>query len=106
MRRMPSTVVQSRRAAWRSPRELPRWASRLTLEILGVRREPVQAISDADLLAEGGMWREGKLPGAPDVERAGFARWWSEVNAKGGAAWERNQEVWVVEFRREPDGDS
>jgi predicted alpha/beta hydrolase family esterase len=84
---------------WRPPREMPRWASRLTLEIQRVRSEPVQAISETDLLAEGGMWREGSPPGPPDAERAGFARWWSEVNARRGTTWERNPRVWVIEFR-------
>lgn len=46
-------------AEFRPAREMPQWASRLTLEITGVRLEQVQAISSEDLVAEGGMWREG-----------------------------------------------
>jgi hypothetical protein len=49
------------------------------------------------------MWREGTVPAADGEgrdERAGFARWWSEVNARRGTTWERNPWVWVVEFRR------
>jgi hypothetical protein len=38
---------------WRSPLYMPRWASRLTLEIVGVRVQRVQEISDDDARAEG-----------------------------------------------------
>jgi len=91
---------------WRPAREMPRWASRLTLEIVRARLERVQDIAAADLAAEGGMWREGQ-PSAADAtdtdERMGFARWWSEINARRGTTWERNPWVWVVEFRRVPE---
>lgn len=85
---------------FRPAREMPQWASRLTLEITGVRLEQLQAISPEDLEAEGGMWREGASNPGPEADREGFARWWSEVNAAGGNTWERNPWVWVVEFRR------
>jgi hypothetical protein len=89
---------------FRPAREMPQWASRLTLEITGGRLEQVQAISGEDLEAEGGMWREGAPVPSPEAEREGFAQWWSAVNAAWGTTWERNPWVWVVEFRR-ADGD-
>jgi hypothetical protein len=93
---------------WHPAREMPRWASRLTLEIVAVRLERLQEIAATDLAAEGGMWRESTIPGgaagrheaSADLERAGFARWWSEVNARRGTTWERNPWVWVVELWR------
>ncbi len=88
------------KAEFRPAREMPQWASRLTLEITGVRLEQLQAISPADLEAEGGMWRGGiSRPGA-EADREGFARWWGEVNAARGNRWAPNPWVWVVEFRR------
>lgn len=89
---------------FRPAREMPQWASRLTLEITGGRLEQVQAINSEDLEAEGGMWREGAPVPSQEAEREGFAQWWSAVNAAWGTTWERNPWVWVVEFRR-ADGD-
>ena len=86
-------------SASRPAREMPQWASRLTLEITGVRLEQLQAISPEDLKAEGGMWRGGASNPGPEADREGFARWWSEVNAARGNRWEFNPWVWVVEFR-------
>jgi len=85
---------------FRPAREMPRWASRLTLEIAAVRLEQLQAISPADLEAEGGMWREETCDPGSEADREGFARWWSEVNAARGNRWAHNPWVWVVEFRR------
>jgi hypothetical protein len=79
-------------------REMPQWASRLTLEITAVRAEQLQVISPEDLTAEGAMWREGAP--AQGMEREGFEHWWNAVNAAGDATWEHNPWVWVVEFRR------
>jgi hypothetical protein len=89
---------------FRPAREMSQWASRLTLEITGVRLEQVQAISSEDLVAEGGTWREGAPVPSPEADREGFAQWWSAVNAARGTTWECNPWVWVVEFRR-ADGD-
>jgi hypothetical protein len=70
------------------------------LEITGVRLEQLQAISAADLEAEGGMWRGGTSKPVVEADREGFARWWSEINAARGNRWAHNPWVWVVEFRR------
>lgn len=88
------------REEFRPAREMPQWASRLTLEISAVRLEQLQAISPADLEAEGGMWRGGTSKPDAEADREGFARWWSEVNAARGNRWAHNPWVWVVEFRR------
>lgn len=97
---------------------MPRWASRITLEITGVRVERAHDISDADIAAEGvdaeaveALWQ-----GATRTRRfeAGYlkdkyfshidgwpkAQWaaaWTLIN--GRASWDANPWVWVVEFK-------
>lgn len=94
---------------WRSSIHMPRWASRLTLEITDVRVERVQEISAADIEAEGAMPGCGldmscdicQLSGTEDcptnATRCTFAGPWNDTNGKG--AWERNDWVWVLSFR-------
>jgi len=88
---------------WRGGRFMPRWASRITLEITDVRVERVQEISEDDVLAEGCGLRPWYLnaSGYPEGPRtAGFAELWDSINAKRGYPWEDNPWVWVVEFER------
>lgn len=81
---------------WRPSIHMPRWASRLTLEITGVRVERVQDISESDAEAEG----VDAIPQAPASlsHRTSFAGLWDRINGKG--AWQRNDWVWVLTFRQ------
>jgi len=81
---------------WRPSIFMPRHASRLTLEITGVRVERVQDISEDDAKAE------GVEPFAPDDGRyrIGYAELWDSINAKRGFGWEVNPWAWVLEFKR------
>lgn len=77
-------------------RFLPRWASRITLEITEVRVERLQDISDEDSLAEGIYpTSTGLYPGSP---RAAYQKLWEQINGPG--SWEANPWVWCVEFKR------
>lgn len=67
---------------------MPRTASRLLLEVIGKRIEPLQAITEVDAMAEGVR------------DRAAFSRLWDNLNAKRGCSWESNPFVWVIEFRK------
>jgi hypothetical protein len=80
---------------WRPSTHMPRWASRITLEITGVRVERVQEISEEDAIAEG-MTMIG--PTAL-TNRTSFARLWDTINESRGYGWDVNPWVWVVEFR-------
>ena len=80
---------------WRPSIFMPRWASRILLEITAVRVERLNAISDADALAEG-CSSDSMLSG--DCLASVYARLWESINGPG--SWGANPWVWVVEFRR------
>lgn len=114
---------------WRPSIFMPRWASRITLEVTGVRVERVQDISKEDAIAEGARFTDygmhecqmsidgGKTYGVHRQQKAG----WSLVQTtsyeqclgtpqaafgnlwiaiNGQESWDANVWVWVVEFRR------
>jgi hypothetical protein len=92
---------------------MPRWASRVTLEVADVRVVRLQSISYEDAIAEG-MFDPGSIKEPSPVtgesgEQAGrrlrspqrnYAVLWDELNAAAGYGWNANPWVWVVEFRR------
>jgi hypothetical protein len=84
---------------------MPRWASRITLEVTGVRVERVQDITDYDALSEGvfgGECIDLKGPYAADqaLPKMCFANLWDSINAKRGFGWYKNPWVWVISFNR------
>jgi hypothetical protein len=96
---------------WKPSIHMPRWASRITLEITDVQVETVQGISEDDAFAEG-----IRLPVSPDKKpllmvtgsrpirewtaRAYFAELWDRINAKRGYGWDKNPWTWVIKFNR------
>jgi hypothetical protein len=102
---------------WKPSIHMPRWASRITLEVTGVRVERLNDISEEDAIAEGCQetYCSPELtaecePGTPQRELAelleggwitakgNFSFLWNEINGPG--SWAANPWVWVVEFRR------
>lgn len=91
---------------WRPSIHMPRWASRITLEVTGVRVERLCEITEADARAEGvecfddtktfrSYWNDFCVClSAKDS----FQTLWAEIN--GPDSWDANPWVWVVEFRR------
>lgn len=82
---------------WRPSIHMPRWASRITLEVTSVRAERLQSISDDDAIDEG-ISREG-LSIIRGSARQRFAELWDDINGKR-APWASNPWLWVVSFRR------
>ena len=77
---------------------MPRWASRVTLEVKEVRVERLQYISEMDALAEGTPGGHGAIPGdgynATPYEQY---RWlWEQIHDPG--SWDANPWVWVITF--------
>lgn len=87
---------------WKSPIFMPRWASRITLEITDVRAERVQDTSIEDVLAEGIKEVRGQHSGEHWREGTGgeFVRLWDSINVKRGFGWESNPWVWAITFKR------
>lgn len=93
---------------WRPSIHMPRWASRITLEVKGIRVERLQEISEEDAKAEGvdevdhSIW--GRMFCTPDRiamssdPRVIFEHLWRHINC--AESWDANPWVWVVEFRR------
>jgi hypothetical protein len=99
--------------AWgkaRNPLFVPRWASRLTLEVTEVRVERLQAISENDAIAEGCNRNDAAIvfqAGARGFDQAlswtargAYAVRWDEINKR--APWSSNPWLWAITFRRIP----
>lgn len=82
---------------WKPSIHMPRWASRITLEITGVRVERLQDISEADVKAEG---INPETNNSGRMHRALYRELWNQLNAKRGYGWDANPWVWVIEFKR------
>ncbi len=94
---------------WRPSIHMPRWASRILLEITDVRVERLNSISEADAAREGLI----KLPatgrycinqgdqyfgGASHDAREVFSWLWKSIY--GDDSWQANPWVWVIKFKR------
>ncbi|HET7552162.1 MAG TPA: hypothetical protein VFK04_12800 [Gemmatimonadaceae bacterium] len=120
----------ARELRWRPSIHMPRWASRITLEITDVRVQRVQEISEEDARAEGATQRDAgwsmdwsrvgslsRFAAASEVKgrdlaplserdialptaRGAFGNTWEHLNAKRGYGWDVNPWVWALTFRR------
>jgi hypothetical protein len=89
---------------WKPSIHMPRWASRITLEVTGVKVERLQDISDADARAEGverdsDGWRDYLEPSTQccATAKTSFLTLWDRINGPG--SWEANPWVVAVAFR-------
>jgi hypothetical protein len=100
---------------WRPAIHMPRWASRITLEITDVRVERLQAITEEDAEREGCSMHTLRGAKAAIVEPDGtssemtfawtsaayaFATLWAQINGnEGPKSWQANPWVWVITFK-------
>lgn len=90
---------------WTPSIHMPRHASRITLEVTGVRVERLQDISQADAVAEGAppshpsIDRVSREFGFADFPRSWYGQLWEQINGPG--SWQANPWVWVISFKRE-----
>jgi hypothetical protein len=79
---------------WKPSIHMPRWASRITLKVVGVRVERLQECTRGDAMAEGCPFPNMAIGSDP---RKWYAELWNSINGMG--SWEANPWVWVVEFK-------
>ena len=86
---------------WKPSIHMPRWASRITLEITEVRVERLNSISEVDAIAEGVNVHpdhHGKSRSSIYSPVQAYRDLWERINGSG--SWEANPWVWCVSFRR------
>jgi hypothetical protein len=86
---------------WRPSILMPRWASRITLEVTEVRVQRLQEITPEDIEAEG-VPRD-RIPEEmylTEYRVHDFIHLWNSSYAKRGYGWDANPWVWVISFRR------
>ncbi|HFJ4591445.1 TPA: hypothetical protein ACGUMN_004580 [Salmonella enterica] len=93
----PHTDNQKFEGAWRPSIHMPRWASRILLEITDVRVERLNSITESDAEAEGVT-----DTGFGDLLVNGFRYLWKSIYGDG--SWQANPWVWVIEFKRVEGG--
>jgi hypothetical protein len=81
---------------WKPAIHMPRWASRIDLEVVKVRVERLQDISRGDAWAEGIIPESGVGSSVGPVPQ--YEKLWESINGEG--SWNANPFVWVIEFKR------
>jgi len=81
---------------WRGPLFMPKWASRITLEIINVSAERLQDISEKDCEYELGV----KPNSLGNAAYGTFRDLWDQINAKRGYPFSDNVWVWRIEIKR------
>jgi hypothetical protein len=87
----PVEWTGTQKMGWHPSIHMHRWASRITLEITGVRVERLQDISEADVIEEG-------CPREILYGTGWYRQLWESIN--GLASWDANPWVWAVEFKK------
>lgn len=93
-------------SGWKPSTFMPRTCCRLKLKIKSINLEPIQDISNTDILSEG-TYFDKSTPGIhpdpfEDFEQ-GFINLWDSINKKRGYGWDTNPWVWVIEFKKKEE---
>ncbi|WP_034949781.1 hypothetical protein [Erwinia oleae] len=95
---------QEDQSGWQAGIHMPRWASRIDLEIARIRVEKIQDISEDDVMAEGVQTDSHFLNNfftmhnEPVSAKDAYRKQWALQY--GGTSWEVNPWVWVIDFTR------
>jgi hypothetical protein len=108
-RNNPAAVLEAQLLKWVPSIHMPRWASRLTLEITAIRIERLQDITEEDAKAEGSTlacwFGDRSFPRKVPMQeigdlwsyKTGFANLWESVS--GAGSWDKNPWVWVINYK-------
>jgi hypothetical protein len=100
---IPKENLKQFKGKWKPSIHMPRWACRLELEIIDIRLERLQDISDEDAKAEGVIVPKAlKMLGeyyTGSTHKVAFNTLWDSINAAAGYGWEKNPYVWVIVFK-------
>lgn len=99
---------------WHPSIHMPRWASRLTLEVKAIRAEPLHDISDEDAIKEGIYrslgpdpeipyplamdWEGNEKVLMPGIAHTDFVMAWRSIYPSGQKSWDAAPWVWVIDF--------
>jgi len=92
---------------WRPSIHMPRWASRIQIEIKNMSVERVQDVSEEDAVKEGVLSAQGiqdyktkplSFAAGRTTPKDAFSELWDSINEKRGFSWDSNPWVWVLEF--------
>lgn len=86
---------------WRYSRNMPRWASRILLEIVSIRVERLNDLSEQDAIAEG--FYATQMDFYEVSARKKFSQFWNDCYSYN--SWDLNPWVWAIEFKRVFKGD-
>jgi hypothetical protein len=88
-------LIAGNEGRWRPSIHMPRWVSRILLEVTAVRVERLQDISTEQIIAEGLSTTLREHDAEVDLRRQ-----WRDLWESTGGDWVANPWVWVVEFKR------
>lgn len=83
---------------WQPSIFMPRWASRITLEVVEVREQRLWDITCEDVEAEG-VCGHCPIPNCQIMGDHPFVHLWNQINGVKGRAWSDNPVVFAVTFR-------
>lgn len=115
-------LAESQSGFWKPSIFMPRWASRISLEVVSVHVERLQDISEGDAVAEG-IVAEDLPPDSDNFHPPGsygyvsglhpfpkgtiyvkasqaYRELWDSINSDRGFGWDKNPWVWVIEFKK------
>lgn len=96
-------VMRLKVTKWTPSIHMPRWASRITLEITSIRVERLQSISEADAKKEGVEFGRITNVATGEIDSdavEAFESLWESLNGPG--SWDENPWGWVIEFKKVP----